>query len=323
MANTATTSNVIDHTSDAGFRAWVSEIITTLTSTLTLVQTADTGQINTSTVTRPSTNASAGYAIFRFSDTLQATSPVFIRMDFGTGSSATGPQFWITVGTATNGAGTLTGHVTLTQACTYPTTPSSTITAYSSRWVVNMTLGYVGLAWKQGGNGGTTTFWGGFQIFRSNDNTGSPTGDAIIMLTNGQPATATFPTSMPVGVTNSMGYVQCLSYLTNLVYPPTPSNGNLWFSSGGNSSAPLPFNIVSTAYNSNAQVFQLVYMTPVLAMSAFNCYGILNEETLGSSFSTALVGTTALTFLSIGQPWGSTYLGAVSTSAAGFCMLWQ
>lgn len=325
MTNIATTATVIDHSSDAAFRTWVAEIISTFTSVLTLVQTSDTGQINTSTVTRPGgTNASAGYAIFRFSDTLQATAPVFIRMDFGNAANATTqPQMWITVGTSTNGAGTITGTKTLTQTVVNPLAPTSTVTSCTSRYVCNMTLGYVGLAWKQNGLGSTNVFYGGFQIFRSNDTSGAPSGDSIQVLANGLPAVATFPTAMPPGNTNSTGFVQCLSYSTLLIYPPGPSNGNYWHSSGGESTSPLPFNIVSTAVGGNSQVFPVVYMSPVLSYSAYNCYGILAEQPIGSTFTTTLVGSTPLTFISVGQPWGAAYLGVVSTSAAGFNMLWQ
>jgi hypothetical protein len=322
MVNIATTATVIDHSSDAAFRTWVAEIITTLSTTLTLTQTSDTGQINTATVTRPaSTNQSAGYAIFRFSDTLQSTSPIFIRIDFGNANSTTQPQFWVTLSNATDGAGTLNGSVkTLTQACLYPTAPSSTVTSYTSRYCVNMSLGYVGLAWKFGGNGGTTYFWGGFQIYRSNDSSGNPTGDAVMLIANSSPSTATFPTSMPSGTTSYMGYMQCMSFLTNQVFPTSsPSNGNMW-TYGTNA---MPLGESSTASGSNFTALPVIYRTPQYAYSAFNFYGLLAEFPLGSTVSLAMIGSTPLTFISLGQPWGSSYLGQQSSSISTFAMLWQ
>lgn len=94
-------------TTDAEFRAWVAAVIAQLNA-IGLVQTADTGQIDTATVTRPGgTNTQAGYAVFRFDDALQSSKPVFLRFGFGTGSSVNNPSLWLTLGTATDGAGNL------------------------------------------------------------------------------------------------------------------------------------------------------------------------------------------------------------------------
>lgn len=100
-----------DHSSDAGFRAWGSDFAAKL-ALVGLVQTADTGQINWGTVTRPGTNTDAGYEIWRFNDTQQGTAPIYIRFGYGTGTSATRGRIRITVGTGTNGAGTITGTAT-------------------------------------------------------------------------------------------------------------------------------------------------------------------------------------------------------------------
>jgi len=106
-------SSIIDQIdTDAKFRAWVLACITALTD-VGLVQTADTGQIDPATVSAPpSSGSKQGYAIFRFNDALQATLPIFIRLDFGTvfkSGTDTRPTLWVTVGTSTNGSGTLGG----------------------------------------------------------------------------------------------------------------------------------------------------------------------------------------------------------------------
>lgn len=95
---------------DANFRAWGSGIAAAVVA-VGLVKTTDTGQINWATVLAPSTtNQKRGYEIYRFDDLLQATRPVFIRLDFGSGGYQYNPQIWLTVGTATDGAGTITSH---------------------------------------------------------------------------------------------------------------------------------------------------------------------------------------------------------------------
>lgn len=98
-------------TNDADFQAWVTAVHNAIAALGGVVQTADTGQINPATVTRPGTNTSAGYEIWRFNDALQAIAPFFIKLEYGIGGTATHPSMWLTVGTGTDGAGTLTGNV--------------------------------------------------------------------------------------------------------------------------------------------------------------------------------------------------------------------
>lgn len=94
-------------TTDAAFRAAAQQWHDAL-SAVGLVQTSDTGQINLTTVTKPgAANTSAGYEIWRFADTLQATVPVYIKIEYGTGGGATLFGIWITTGASTDGAGTL------------------------------------------------------------------------------------------------------------------------------------------------------------------------------------------------------------------------
>lgn len=104
---TSTSSTRLRHDSDATFREWGLEFSTHLAA-IGLVQTADTGQINWGTVTRPGTSTEAGFEIWRFDDTQQGTSPIYIRFGYGTGTAATNPRIQITVGSGTNGAGVIT-----------------------------------------------------------------------------------------------------------------------------------------------------------------------------------------------------------------------
>jgi hypothetical protein len=118
-------------TSDSTFRTWGASIGNTMVA-LGLARASDTGQINWASVVRPgTTSTSAGFEMFVLTDTLQATYPVFIKMEYGTAGSTTLPMIWVTVGTGSNGAGTLTG-VVGTRVFICPTTTS--VTSYSSKW---------------------------------------------------------------------------------------------------------------------------------------------------------------------------------------------
>src|SRR6266436_1190027 len=107
---TRTLATPPDNNTDANFRAWINEINNALIA-FGWVATADTGQINFSTVTRP-TAASVyqGYAMYKMGDSLQSTTPVFLRIDFGTSASADVPGIKFQVGVGgTDGAGNITG----------------------------------------------------------------------------------------------------------------------------------------------------------------------------------------------------------------------
>lgn len=87
-----------------------------------LVKTADTGQVNWATVTTlPANNAIRDYEIYRFNDALQATAPIFIRVDHVSwpiqGGTERFAQLQFTVGTATDGAGNLRGVTTPPMIC--------------------------------------------------------------------------------------------------------------------------------------------------------------------------------------------------------------
>lgn len=90
-----------------------------------LVQTADSGQINWATVTKPGTgNTSAGYEIWRFDDAMQATNPVYIKFEYGMGSTLNCFGMWVQIGTGSDGAGTLTGPTSTRTAFGPSTTPT-------------------------------------------------------------------------------------------------------------------------------------------------------------------------------------------------------
>jgi len=113
MATQFSNTLVGQSTTDADFRAWCQFIHDLLVNVGGWVNTSDTGQVDLTTVTKPTAaNQKRGYKIYRMNDALQPTAPVFMRIDFGSGKlAATAPGIWITIGTGTDGAGTITGIV--------------------------------------------------------------------------------------------------------------------------------------------------------------------------------------------------------------------
>lgn len=109
MSTTSNNTIYASNSTDAMFRAWAAFIDAALA--LGLVNTADTGQVNLTTVVKPSAaNASQGYKVYRTNDALTT---IYIKVEFGSGASAPYPAIWVTIGTGTDGAGTITGTVLL------------------------------------------------------------------------------------------------------------------------------------------------------------------------------------------------------------------
>lgn len=95
-----------DVTSDANFRGWAQAVHDALIA-CGLIQTSDTGQLTISTATSPSASAFAGYEVFRFDDAAQATDPIVIKVEYGKGTNANRAALRITIGSSTDGAGTV------------------------------------------------------------------------------------------------------------------------------------------------------------------------------------------------------------------------
>lgn len=156
---------------DAQFRAWGSAIGVKLLA-MGLIQTPDTGQINWTTVLAPlSANQVQGYEVFRFNDALQATAPVFIKLEYGSGNATANPAIWVSLGAGSNGAGSLTGILSARQSV-----------------VCNAAAGPITAFWS----GDTNRFAFCFQgtaaaatlliaLERSVDTTGALTGEAVLI----------------------------------------------------------------------------------------------------------------------------------------------
>lgn len=146
------------------------------------VRTADTGQTNAAALAiPPAINTIMGYQIWRMADALQATHPIFLKIEFGSGTSVNNVGLWLTVGTGTDGAGTITGvlraRYSIIATANTAITSASYASAAGSRFV-----GVVSTA----ATGQSTIIW--FSIERTVDNSGSYNSDGIIMYSGSQAA---------------------------------------------------------------------------------------------------------------------------------------
>lgn len=91
------------------FKLWGKALSDALTE-VGFLKTTDTGQVDwTGTITVPGANTFGYYEIRKFNDSLSATLPMFMKIEFGTAGSSTSPAIAVTVGTASDGAGNITG----------------------------------------------------------------------------------------------------------------------------------------------------------------------------------------------------------------------
>lgn len=293
-------STVIDHTGDAGFRAWVAEFIAKLIAA-GLVQTADTGQINTATVTRPGTSTDGGYAIFRMNDTQQGTAPVFLRFNFGTNTSANAPRIQLQTGTSSNGSGTLGGTTTSALSICSTAVPISTVTAFQSYACVNE--GFVGLVFKAGGatasSGGLAV--AGFVLNRSCDANGDPTADALFILRHNASGT-----NAPAGTNQSVRLAATAAVYTSSTNP----------------ACMVPGAEVSSLVGANTQAAVFFMISRQVAPVFGICAAYLTEAAAGTTFSTTLVGSTPRTYLNVGPQLG-VHWNAQTLALHGLCFLWE
>lgn len=295
---TATTNTVIDQSTDAAFRTWVAEIITAIFTTIGLTQTADTGQINTSTVTRQATiNTAAGFVIGRFNDTAQSTSPIFFKLEFGTaGTSLVSPCMWITVGTGSNGSGTITGTTSTRFAITaIPAAPSSTTTAYPSYFCYSAAQGVFCFGWKTTGVSATNCI-GALVIARTTNSSGAPTTNGYMVLTTGVTTAATSGGSVQVYNYAAAAFI---STITGVNWCAAPFVASASLVAGAGSLGPC------------------WQADPALGINASYGIAVQTELPAGVTITAALVGSTTHTFISISDP----YANAAAGNQTNWCLV--
>jgi hypothetical protein len=117
---------VCDSSTLANFKAWAQPISSWL-STAGWLQSSDTGQVNWSTIASVPGVNSYVYEVWEPNDGL---TNFYLKVEYGNNNISNSPAVRLTIGTATNGAGTLTGTVMgpyATQNGSGITPPSTTI----------------------------------------------------------------------------------------------------------------------------------------------------------------------------------------------------
>lgn len=279
----------------ANYRIWVAEIIDNLIAA-GLVQTTDAGQIDVSTATQPGAGTYPHFAMFRFNDALQATAPVFMKIEFGAGGT-TQPMIAVTVGSGTNGSGTLTGTV----SARYVTSSSGGGLAPASQ-----TLPYLSMAIHKGGFFGfvfkigcvsqtySTAIYAIFMA-RTTDNTGVETAEGVSLF-------------------NLLGNNNVIS---SQFMKFSPS----YTAQGGNIFCLVPGNPATSLFNGDPQAYQWCGSFPDVQALMPVCTVNNTDVPSNTQFSLAVKGTAPRTYVSLSNAVrGST---APQSASYGVAMLWE
>lgn len=297
---TASWSTVLDQSTDAGFRAWGSELAAKFAA-VGMVQTSDTGQINWASVTRAAViNTAAGYEIWRLSG-----SALYFKIEYGTGSvQPTTPSLWLTVGTGSNGSGTITGQTsTRTQVGRTSTAISSTVTNYQS--YLCATADYFGLSWKLGSSATVNSPRALIVVARTVDNTGaaSTTGYAVYLVT-----TSSFLSTQCVATAAAVTQAAATSNCSFII----PGSGTAITTSSDGAGDVQAFIWWYAVYGSTP-------VQPLLHITA----ALLSELAVGLTAPMTLVGTTPHTYLSCATSVSADAGGTMPSANLGLLILWE
>lgn len=293
------------NTNDETFRAWIQVVIDSLTAA-GLVRTTDSGQINVATVARPSTtNVMVGYTVWRMNDPLQSVAPVFIKIEFGSGSPLGYPRINVIVGSGSDGAGNITGVTTsIVSAAAMTSTAGAVISAAMSFAVANDW----GVAFAGGVTPGATTAGGvgmGFALHRTVDANGAPTADGIML--NASNASGSIST-------NTVGTVRFLQRI--------PAESSQTYS--GVDIAHLPFSLAGYSVGVSPQIFPTWCALPKVRPMAFLAVApAASSPNAGQTFQMAVVGATARTYMSIGVCLARHFYTSVSSTPGHSFILWE
>ena len=290
----------LSHANDAGFRAWGLEVSTRLAA-IGLVQTADTGQVNWATVTRPVANTYNAYEIWRFNDTMQATAPVFIKIEYGTGGSPTAPSMRVTVATGSNGSGTLTGTSTSAHKVVAENIPASIVNNYPSFACATDGQAWICNKYGLSGSAHAAMF---FHVKRTCDSAGVPDGRGVTL--KGRNSTTT---------SNAQPICQSIKFSPGTVYTADTSSGAFCVN---------PHDRATSVVGGNTQVF--MHWNPIDGTSPewASCSMLQSEASFGTAFpGITLVGVSAPhNYLALGNAVGRAG-PTTQTNALGMCVVYE
>lgn len=265
-----------------------------------MTRTADTGQVDPSTVVRPAAaNTSLGYSVWRFNDPLQSVAPIFVRIEWGSGSNVNWPGMAVQVGTGSDGNGNLTGLVTnLYRVSQNGSSPGGDRLWFGvhNRWGAAVVVG------SQPGNS-TAGSGFGFAIQRTVDSAGEPTAEGVLLHVTEGTSTASSDSRV---VFMQLLPVQALRVMR------------------GSDVSHTPFGLADYLVGASPQIFPTwVALPKVRPMAFLGVSPMASSPPAGQQFEIAMVGTTPRAYMSVGGGLGRNFSTSASSLAAHSFVMWE
>ena len=289
------TDTPIQHTTVATFKVWAEEFHQHLLA-VGIVQHTDTGQTDFPSYagSYPSVNTFNTYKIYRFDDSLQATAPIFFKVEFGTGSTSGRPSIRVTVGTSTNGSGTITGVVSTAFA------PYCNVDIINPGTTNRVSLsaageGYVWIVFKANMNISLAGL--GFAITRTADSAGNPSAHG-------------FQITCSAGASNPASQSQHVLIAGPVISPSMVPN------------CLLPGGITSSVIGTDVQFWKHYAAQPRQRCIPYVLTTNIADTPFETERSLTVIGSTARTFISAGYTMGTTF-GVNAAGSNTAMLIWE
>ena len=189
---TSVQSSTWTNADDAGFRAWGAAISAGLAA-VGLVKVPVTGAVDWATAVRGATASTAGvswaFEVWRFDDAIQATHPVFIKIEYGGSNwpivADSAPAIWVTVSRGVDASGAPTGILAPHRACQPYAGNESPPTSRNSIEPIFVSSDGSSICVSPRVSTSGSAHVPAFVVDRSRDNTGTPTSAGGVILTEG------------------------------------------------------------------------------------------------------------------------------------------
>lgn len=262
---------VFDNSTLANFKSWA-QPISTFFATTGWTQTADTGQVNWSSIASVPASGAFVYEVWKPGDALTA---FYVKMQYGTGSaSPAGPRWRWQLGTGTDGAGNLTGFVVPSASTFFEIGNSTGVGQGSTTFECNFSGASerISLMLWRNGTGSSVAPAQMMSVERTKDTSGVNTSEGVTAVSCG-------PTSTPTGIQAQ----QTIAFGLGAA-PVTASRVYIALGNGQNA---------SSAFNNNIPVSPVFpeygkYGNPLTTIGFVHTQEIAS----GGTFSTTLYGST-------------------------------
>lgn len=200
MATKSDTTLTNNMSTNAHLQANAQFIEDLLVTTGGWVQVTQTGETAPGSLVKSgSANTKSGFRVYRMNDSLQATAPLYMRLDFGTGTSASIFGVWVSLSSSINGSGTPSGTVYWTDVATTQPTLVSAATALTGTVDSRGAAGTGWAVWRLFDNNSSSAVHMQMSIERTKDSSGNDTADGFLWMWSTSTPTWTRMLYIPAG----------------------------------------------------------------------------------------------------------------------------